>query len=449
MAFPTTSVLSSFTFSDGLLQTVSSGAFQDDPSNGDSTTLSVSSNAVGQTAAGAASTWYNAAIFGPDQEVYLEITAAVQYIGLYLRIQQPSGSSSTGDGYLVEYEAGTGLEIYAFTNGVGGAGLTGGQSLTALAVGDGFGASIIGDTIQAYRRDAGVWSAYGTPAVDSTYAGSGYIGFILADSTTQRVDDFGGGTVYVPSERPVGNHPFSSSWLQRTEQFTGARDASAPMWAEWLFGTPAATEHFGATASTYTFGKATAGAATKAGAATSAFTFGKAVSGSRVALGATASTWTLGATTAGVRTRFGASASTYTFGKVVVGFATKRGATASTYTFTKAVVGFATKRGATASVLTFSAVVVGRKTTFGVAALPIVFGATTDGTVTGGAVTHFGATASTYTFTKAVAGARTTFGSLELPIVFTSAISWRGAPKHRSTRIEVRRSGRRRRKALS
>lgn len=38
-----------------------------------------------------------------------------------------------------------------------------------------------------------------------------------------------------PSARPMGDHPFRSTWLQRTPQLVGALDESTPAWLWWMF----------------------------------------------------------------------------------------------------------------------------------------------------------------------------------------------------------------------
>ena len=80
-----------------------------------------------------------------------------------------------------------------------------------------------------------------------------------------------------------------------------------------------ATEHFGATSSTWTFSKAVAGYATKTGATSSTWTFTKAVAGHKTTTGATTSTWTLTATTAGTKTTAGTTYSLWTFQATTAG----------------------------------------------------------------------------------------------------------------------------------
>ena len=247
---------------------------------------------------------------------------------------------------------------------------------------------------------------------------------------------------------------------------TGAADTSAaeppvsPLWLPtadgWVPVEAGVTEHFGASASTWTFTKAVAGFATKAGATASTFTLNRVTAGFATKAAASASTWTLTATTAGVRVRLGATSSTWTLGATTAGAKTTFGASATTVTFSAISAGFATKSGASASTFTFAATTAGTRTRFGAASLPITFSATTAGDVSVGATEHFGAsastwtlgattagfatktgatastftfvkfvsgfatktaaTASTYTFTKAAAGTRTTFGSSSLTV---------------------------------
>lgn len=197
MAFPTTGVIDAFTYADGSLDTASSNAWQLDPMNDAAADgLSVSSNQVRTTVTplGVGAAWLNSSTYGPNQEAYFDTVTIGGYFGIYLRLQSPSNSSSTADGYLVEIED-TALTVYSITNAVGSA-ISTTQTVTALANGDGFGASIIGNTIQAYRRSSGTWSAYGATRTDSTYTSPGYLGVVAVHASARPViDNFGGGTI--------------------------------------------------------------------------------------------------------------------------------------------------------------------------------------------------------------------------------------------------------------
>lgn len=193
MAFPTTSVLDDFNRANGAL-----GAnYSEEPFNDTiEASFAIATNVVSLTADAYGSVWYNAASYGPNAEVYIDIpvAAAAGAYNLYLRIAQPSAAASTGDGYKVEQINGAGLTFYRVDNGVSTA--LGATDVTAdLASGDKFGAAIIGQTLYAYRYTSGAWAGYGTSRTDTTYTAAGFIGFGLYDlGGTSRYDNFGGGT---------------------------------------------------------------------------------------------------------------------------------------------------------------------------------------------------------------------------------------------------------------
>lgn len=195
MAFPTTGVLDGFNRADGAL----GSNWTAEPWNDTATGFAISSNTVRGNAATFSYdwAWYNAASYGPDVEVYIDVTVAgsSEYY-LAARITSPSGSASTGDGYAV-YQKGTILQFARFDNGAETI-LGSDDTVTTLATGDGFGFEIIGSTLTAYRRVSGVWSQYGTTRTDSTYSAGGFIGMgLYEDSRTAQLDNFGGGTVVV------------------------------------------------------------------------------------------------------------------------------------------------------------------------------------------------------------------------------------------------------------
>lgn len=157
-----------------------------------------------------------------------------------------------------------------------------------------------------------------------------------------------------------------------------------------------ATEHFGATASTYTLTSTTAGTRTRFGATASTYTLSATTAGFASHFGATASSYTLAATTAGFASHFGSSLSTYTLAITTAGavpstnraFRLRRadgGATLrGNYTLRGTDVGAATHNGATASAYTLTVTTVGQRTRFGATASTYTMTFTTNGTVVAG-----------------------------------------------------------------
>lgn len=194
MAFPTTGVLDTFDRANGGL----GSNWSDEPFN-DSVggSFAIFSNRIDIATGVYCSAWYNAATYGPDTEVYIDVDVASNnftWLTLWLRISSPSASASTGDGYGVEISWDGNLAFYRMDNGVSTD--LGDQAVSALSDGDGFGASMIGSTLQAYRRQSGVWSTFGTPVVDSTYSAGGYLGISSYDAAGAAFyNNFGGGTV--------------------------------------------------------------------------------------------------------------------------------------------------------------------------------------------------------------------------------------------------------------
>lgn len=192
--FPTTPVLDGFAYSNGAIDAVSGGAWDNnvfaDPGDGG---LEVIGGAVRTaTVAGIGNAWYQT-LFPADQEAYFDVATAGNYHALLLRVQSPG--TTGGDGYVVEVE-GTTYTVFRMDNATGTLIVTG--TVPALADGDGFGASIVGSTIQAYRRSSGGFDDYGPAVRDTVYQGSGYIGIAFEDQGVRPVVDSFGGGAYVP-----------------------------------------------------------------------------------------------------------------------------------------------------------------------------------------------------------------------------------------------------------
>lgn len=203
MAFPTTSVLDDFNRANGVL----GSNWSDNPSNDGSDDFTIISNAA-QTAVASLSgnaAWWTPRTFGPDQEAWVDIPtgpSGLFEVFLYLRLTSPSASTSVLDGYKV-FITGTAagasysvdLSVFRIDNGTDTEISTTQTGLTFTA-GNGFGASIVGDTIQAYSGTGTSWSTFGSTRTDSTYSGRGFIGMALYEDTrTATFNNFGGGTI--------------------------------------------------------------------------------------------------------------------------------------------------------------------------------------------------------------------------------------------------------------
>lgn len=192
-AFPTTSVLSTFTGANGATPT----GMSDNPTADLDSGLRIQGN---QGTAGSntySGSWWNAAQFGPDVEAGMTLatrpTPNNRYSAVFLRVASP-GTSGV-DGYQVWCEKLSGTDTVAVERITNQSYTSVGASISQeFSAGDGFGADMIGNTITIYRKPSvGSWGALAT-RTDSTYSGSGYIGW-ESDDTTSRIDDAFGGTV--------------------------------------------------------------------------------------------------------------------------------------------------------------------------------------------------------------------------------------------------------------
>jgi hypothetical protein len=216
VAFPTTGILDNFNRADTGPPLSASWDYPVD--NNGAAGLKVLSNQCGENSSGYASSWWTTAV-GPDSEIYATCVGAIASgvsIDLFLRLASP-GSGGSGnasvDGYDVGFynNAGT-FELYHWridNNVYTQLGST--QTPGPLNAGDKIGAEMIGSTLQAYRHNGTSWSSYGSSRSDSTYSGSGYVGVQIATSTTQRIDDVGGGTVVTGASSTA---KLVKTWLQ-------------------------------------------------------------------------------------------------------------------------------------------------------------------------------------------------------------------------------------------
>lgn len=182
MAFPTTSVIETFTGTNGSLL------------DSDWTTLSganpprITNNQAGNNGASGAyvGAYWDVETFGADCEAFVTIAVARDYVGVYARLNPVNDDS---------YQASwSGSNLTLQLNSGGGQSQL--DSATVSQVdGQKLGIECVGSTIKVYTDTGGGWVER-LSAVDTTLSGAGNIGWDLFDGSSQtRVDDFGGGTV--------------------------------------------------------------------------------------------------------------------------------------------------------------------------------------------------------------------------------------------------------------
>lgn len=195
MAFPTTGILDTFTYSNGALATVSGGAWAS-PVGLD---FNVASNTLfAAVGAGAIVTYVTTGNIGTC-EGYITITQ-LPGSGQVAAVIWIDGS---GNGYGVRYTHGAPgafisgeLAGYVFT-------ALDSESLT-LSAGDqiGLNLDLATNTIEGYTATGGVWTLR-TSAVDSTYTTPRRIGLAVTE-TTAGLDTFGGGATAAPPAGETG-----------------------------------------------------------------------------------------------------------------------------------------------------------------------------------------------------------------------------------------------------
>lgn len=187
MAFPTTSVLDDFTRSDGAL-----GGNWAGPSLGFTFDHQVISNACGLTSANFSSDCWASSFAGPDLEAFVDNSVNGTQNRDLVMLDSPT--SATPDGYrvLCQFIGGDDWQIGRLDDAV----FTQlGASITQdVASGDSIGMERSGSSISAYHKTGGTWTALGS-RTDSTYTTSNYYIGLVSRDTTNRFDNFGGGTI--------------------------------------------------------------------------------------------------------------------------------------------------------------------------------------------------------------------------------------------------------------
>lgn len=199
MAFPTTSLIDDFNRANGTIggDTCSDGinTWSTTDVQASATTMTITSNQLEVNGAG---NCYLTASKGPDCEAWCTVVDPANtgsYMLLLARVKEVGGA--TWDGYYLFWFPNN-WEIRVVTNGSAstlGAVVTGND----LVAGDSFGFELIGSTLKGYRKTGGSWVEV-ISRTDTTYGAAGFIGVGMDDTAGACiVDDFGGGTVVVPS----------------------------------------------------------------------------------------------------------------------------------------------------------------------------------------------------------------------------------------------------------
>lgn len=189
MPFPTTGVLYAGT---GANESPAAG-FIDSIDGTSYGNVQRASNLI-RSISGDAYPYWNAPDYVADQEVWVAglIMPTSGTFDLLLRLN-PVGSSGV-DGYAVSMRFDSLLRFYRVDNNTYT--IIGSSIASAWADGEGFGAAIVGTTIEAFRESGGTQTSMGT-RTDSTYTGGGKIGLYI-EQADMTFTDFGGGPVTVP-----------------------------------------------------------------------------------------------------------------------------------------------------------------------------------------------------------------------------------------------------------
>jgi hypothetical protein len=132
--------------------------------------------------------------FGPDIEIYCDIV----HVGAGFSLQFTHDDVT---GYIVEVRDGfSKISRLDGDEDVGGAQVLLGASIDVVfADGDACLLRRRGDQIELWKRHGGTWTLVAT-RTDDTYTAAGYVlSVVLNDDSSETVDNFGGGTLLVPS----------------------------------------------------------------------------------------------------------------------------------------------------------------------------------------------------------------------------------------------------------
>lgn len=201
MSFPTTNtIIDNFNRADGAIDTSWLLAH----SYAGSTLMVTSGSQAAPSAGNYIIIYWSGGSYGPDMEGYVvePTLTAVTNDGPYLCARLQQIGTGTLDGYLAAIET-SGTRTFAgrLDNGV----LTtlGAVGATSFSNGVTLGIETTGSTINVYAKPSGgSWSLVLSRG-DATYSSTSFLGMYGgSDSTTYRMDDFGGGTIIVPGGMP-------------------------------------------------------------------------------------------------------------------------------------------------------------------------------------------------------------------------------------------------------
>ena len=196
MAFPTTGLLDDF---NRVAENPLANGTWSTPIRSGEGTMAVgsggSANAIIKGSGTTGSSYWSAATFGPDSEVFCLMSAVPgdnDWVQLYARTVDLG--LTTLDGYNLTAFKRSGADEWQIRRVDNGTDTVLGATATQeYANGDSIGFEIIGSTLTGYIKTAGVWSAV-LSRTDATYSAAGNIG-IRSPTTVGVEDDFSGGTV--------------------------------------------------------------------------------------------------------------------------------------------------------------------------------------------------------------------------------------------------------------
>jgi hypothetical protein len=200
MAFPETGVLDSFNRAD-----------EDPLGNGNwsyplYTDAASALRIVGQVLSGRlaadCSSYWSAATFGPNCEVYATLGAIYNLVPINLLARVTNPNSGSLEGFALVAIPNTGIRVEDASDGS----LIGSVISQTISSGDSYGMSIVGNTLTVYYKvGAGAWASIATRDVTGYAAtGAGYLGAYIGPQAggSLTLDNFGGGTLSSGSASP-------------------------------------------------------------------------------------------------------------------------------------------------------------------------------------------------------------------------------------------------------